>query len=130
MAPDIGTGQELAILLALLFPVPFLIPVLASAVTAWVLRLGPGALVWGVLFGIATVPLSLVFLRYSVVSFSFPSGWYGWSVALVIGVTLTVLFLWWRSRARHSAQRSREKVQLNIHVASELNRDSSDDTST
>ena len=95
MAPDIGTGQELAILFALLFPVPFLIPVLASAVTAWVLRMGPSALVWGVLFGIATVPLSLLSLR--------PGGWYGWSIALVISTTLTVLFLWWRARARHTA---------------------------
>lgn len=78
MAPDIGTAQDWVILLALLFPVPFFIPVLTSAVTAWVLRLGPVALVWGVLFGIATVPLSLVFLRFSVVTFHFPSGWYGW----------------------------------------------------
>ena len=74
---------------------PFFTPVLTSAVAAWVLRLGPGALVWGVLFGIATVPLSWVSLRLG--------GWALWSVALVMGTTLTVLFLWWRNRARQSA---------------------------
>ena len=103
MAPDIGTAQEWAILLTLLFPVPFLVPVLTSAITAWVLRLGPGALAWGALFGVATVPLSLVFFRLSLVYPRFANGWYGWSVALVISATMTALFLWWRSRARHNA---------------------------
>lgn len=103
MAPDIGTAQEWTVLLTLLFPVPFLVPVLTSAVTALVLRLGPGALVWGGIFGLATVPFSLVFFRLSLVYPRFASGWYGWSVALAISAILTALFLWRRSRARHTA---------------------------
>ncbi len=102
MALDIGDPQDWLIILALLFPVPFFIPVLTSAITAWVLRLGASALIWGVLFGVATVPLSLLCFRLSLVS-ALANGWYGWSVALVTSAALTVLFLWWRSRARHGA---------------------------
>ncbi len=97
MAIDIG-GTPLDWLIWIgggLFLVPFSTPVLTSAVAAWLLRLGIGALIWGALFGVVTVPLSWVSLRLG--------GWYGWSVALVISATLTVLFLWWRSRARHNA---------------------------
>lgn len=97
MAPDISwtTGTFLFYIVGGLFAAPFFIPVLTSAVTAWVLQLGSGALLCGVLFGVATVPLSWVFLQLG--------GWALWSVALMIGATLTALLLWWRSRARHSA---------------------------
>lgn len=96
MAPDYGTAQDWLILIGgLLLLVPFLTPVLTSAVAAWVLRLGPRALVWGVFFGVVTVPLSWVFLWLH--------GWYGWSFLLAAIVVLMTLFLWWRSRARHSA---------------------------
>ena len=95
MAPDIGTAQDWLIWIGgLLLLVPFFTPMLTSAVAVWVLRLTPGALMWGILFGVATVPLSWVLL--------YLGGWPGWSVALLISATLSVLFLWWRSRARHS----------------------------
>ncbi len=97
MAIDIG-GTPLDWLIWIgggLFLAPFFTPVLTSAVAAWVLRLGIAALMWGILFGVATVPLSWVSL--------YLGGWPGWSVALVIGATLTALFLWWRGRARRSA---------------------------
>ena len=63
----------------------------------------------GGMFGVVTVPMSWVSARFA-------NGWYGWSTGLVIGATLTALFLWWRSRRKHTA--------------SELNRDSSDGIST
>ena len=78
MAIDIG-GTPLDWLIwfgGSLFLAPFFTPVLTSAATAWVLRLGIGALIWGALFGVATVPLSWVSLRLG--------GWYGWSAALVL----------------------------------------------
>ena len=97
MAPDYGTAQDWLIWIGgLLLLVPFLTPVITSGVAVWLLRLNASALAWGVAFGVVTVPMSWVFLRFA-------NGWYGWSVALVTSAALTAAFLWWRSRARHSA---------------------------
>lgn len=109
MSPGVSlTTWDMLWLLGGLFVGPFLAPLLTSFVVGWVLQIGYSARLWGLLFAVATIPLSWVFLQLG--------GWPSWSIALLIGSTLTALFLWWRSRVRPNTP--------------ELNRGNSDDIST
>ena len=93
MVPDVGTARDWLIwVVGGLFLVPFFTPVFTSAIVAWVLRMDARAFLWGVAFGIVSVPMSWISIQYA--------GWYGWLASVTASAALTALFLWWRARRR------------------------------
>ena len=80
--------------------VPFLVPVVTSAVAVRVFGLGAHALWWGVGLGVVNIPASWAAVKIGVDVWN-PFWEYGlgtWFIAMVLSALLTVLLLWWRAR--------------------------------
>lgn len=71
---------------------PFLTPVLTSAVVAWVLRMDARALLWGIGLGVLGIPLAWASVTFG--------GWSVWFVCIPASSVGTAIFLRWRALRR------------------------------
>ena len=94
MAIDIDlTYWDILWLVGVFLVVPFLAPVLTSAVVAWALRMDARALLWGIALGVLGVPLAWASVTFG--------GWFVWFVYIPASSVGTAIFLRWRARRGH-----------------------------